>query len=126
MILESICVGPYQVNCYVLAIGSGGKAIIIDPGADFAKIQGFLDKHKLKPAFIINTHGHFDHIGCDDKFAVPIYIHSQDLPLLKDPELNLSNFLCGPHQVNCQIKANDIRFIPEEIFRDEEIHQYKQ
>ncbi len=99
MILENILVGPMQVNCYVLASREGGEAIIIDPGDEEGKIKKFLSRHKLKPAFIVNTHGHIDHIGCNDKFNVPVYIHIQDLPLLKDPNLNLSTFISVPFKV---------------------------
>jgi glyoxylase-like metal-dependent hydrolase (beta-lactamase superfamily II) len=104
MILESLCVGPFQVNCYILAVQANSAAIIIDPGSDEKRIKQVLNKHQLKPAFIINTHGHIDHIGCDDKFAVPVYIHRQDLPLLKNSRLNLSELLTAPYAVNSSIK----------------------
>ncbi len=105
MILETICVGSMQVNCYILAENTDSQAIIIDPGSEDNKIKHVLKKHKLKPAFIINTHGHIDHIGCDDAFEVPIYIHRQDLALLKNPQLNLSTFLVSPFSVKSKIKV---------------------
>lgn len=105
MILETICVGPMQVNCYCLASADNSQAIIIDPGYDEQKIKKVLNKHKLQPAFIINTHGHIDHIGCDDKFDVAVYIHRKELELLKSPELNLSNFLMSGYSVKSKIIA---------------------
>jgi len=93
MILEKVTVGIFQVNCYILAEASGGAAAIIDPGADENNIRKALVKHQLKPGVVINTHGHFDHIGCDDKFGVPVYVHPDDAALLKDARLNLSDFL---------------------------------
>lgn len=92
MILESLSVGPMQVNCYILAARAPGRAIIIDPGADERRIKKALKVHRLEAEFIVNTHGHFDHIACDDAFGVPVYIHRDDLALLKDPEKNLSAF----------------------------------
>lgn len=92
MILERVCVGPFQTNCYILGSSFHRKAILIDPGADYKAIKNRLDKKGLKPTFIINTHGHIDHIGADEEFDLPIYIHSQDVDLLKDVELNLSKF----------------------------------
>jgi glyoxylase-like metal-dependent hydrolase (beta-lactamase superfamily II) len=85
MILETLCVGPMQVNCYILASDPDSRAIIIDPGAEEGKIKKVLNKYNLKPEFIINTHGHIDHIGCDDKFDIPVYIHRQDF--IKRPEI---------------------------------------
>ena len=99
MILENISVGPYGVNCYVLAEDKNKKAIIIDPGDEPEKIKRILAKYKLKPGLIINTHGHMDHIGADDAFGVSVYIHKDDLSLLSDPNLNLSNFFANPIQI---------------------------
>ncbi len=107
MILETICVGTFQVNCYILSMGKNRKAIIIDPGDQKDKIEEALDQHKLKPAFIINTHGHIDHIGSDQEFAVPIYIHRDEAPMLASPELNLSNFLNVPYSVKSPVKVLD-------------------
>jgi hydroxyacylglutathione hydrolase len=103
MILETLCVGPMQVNCYILASEKGSQAIIIDPGGEADKIKRILLRHKLKAALIINTHGHIDHIGCDDEFGVPVYVHSQDSQLLEDPKLNLSAFLASPFSVRSKI-----------------------
>jgi len=105
MILETVRVGPFDVNCYILAADIGYQAIIIDPGAEEDRIRRVLNKHKLKPAMVINTHGHFDHIGCDDKFAVPVYIHQDDLLLLGDPQLNLSRFIASSYSVESKAKA---------------------
>lgn len=105
MILEAICVGPFQVNCYILAPATDGRAILIDPGDEVVKIKKALDKNRLKPAFIINTHAHFDHIGCDDKFGVPVYIHQDDLALLKDPQLNLSDWLKSAYSAKAEVKT---------------------
>jgi glyoxylase-like metal-dependent hydrolase (beta-lactamase superfamily II) len=104
MILENVCVGPMEVNCYILASNDVSSAIIIDPGAQERKIRHILDRHKLKAAFLINTHGHFDHIGCDDKFDVPVYIHSKDAALLENPQLNLSGLFALPYRVKSKIK----------------------
>lgn len=105
MILETVCVGPMQVNCYILAAARDSSAIIIDPGEEDNKIREVLNKYKLNPVFIINTHGHIDHIGCDDKFNVPVYIHQKDIALLTDPRLNLSSFLVFSFSVKSKIRA---------------------
>lgn len=104
MILETVSVGHMQVNCYIIASGPDSQAIIIDPGDDKKKIERVLKGHNLTPAFIINTHGHIDHIGCDEGFGVPIYVHRQDAALLKSPELNLSIFLGGAFSVTSKVK----------------------
>lgn len=105
MILETVVVGAFEVNCYILASSVGSQAIIIDPGSQESKINKILEKHRLHPSFIINTHGHIDHIGCDDCFNLPVYVHRNDKDLLLDPKLNLSSFLTGPFSVKSKIKV---------------------
>jgi len=103
MIFEVTSVGPLMVNCYILASCPGGSAIIIDPGQEKHKIDRKLAKHSLKPGLVINTHGHIDHIGCDDDFGVAVYAHKLDAALLKDQDLNLSTFLVSGFSVKSDI-----------------------
>lgn len=104
MILETISVGSMEVNCYILAQRENAPAIIIDPGAQARKIRKALDKYKLTPGLIINTHGHFDHIGADNDFSVPVYVHRADAPMLKDALLNMSGLFAIPFTVKAEIK----------------------
>ncbi|MBU0547466.1 MAG: MBL fold metallo-hydrolase [Candidatus Omnitrophica bacterium] len=104
MILETLNVGPMQVNCYVLACAEGKQAIVIDPGDQEHKIKAVLDRYKLNPAMVINTHGHYDHIGSDDKFGVDVYVHKQDLVMLEDAKKNLSASFALAYKVKSEIK----------------------
>jgi len=116
MILETVRIGAFQVNCYILSAGKKKAAVIIDPGDEENKIRRLLDKHGLAAGLIVNTHGHIDHIGCDDKFAVPVYAYCDEVSLLKSHELNLSSFLESPYIVKSTIKALQDK---EKIFLDE-------
>jgi len=123
MILETIKVGSMQVNCYILACNQGGKAIIIDPGDQALKIKAVLGKYQLKPAMVINTHGHYDHIGCDDEFGVVIYVHKNDLPMLVDAQKNLSACFSSAYKVNSEIKTlEDKEIIKLDCIQLEVIH----
>ena len=123
MILEIVQVGPMQVNCYVLACAEGGQAIIIDPGDQVFKIKAVLDKYRLKPAMVINTHGHYDHIGSDDEFGVLVYVHKKDLPMLIDARKNLSASFSLAYQVNSEIKTlEDKEIIKLDCLELEVIH----
>lgn len=104
MILETVPVGSMDVNCYLLAQKEDSRAIIIDPGSEARKIRQVLNRHKLKPVFIINTHGHFDHIGADNEFGVPVYAHKRDIPLLKDAMLNMSGLFSTSYVVESEIR----------------------
>jgi len=104
MIIETLALGPLQTNCYLLAAGRSRKAVIIDPGDEEAKIRGALAKHNLQPGLVVNTHGHYDHIGCDDKFGVEVCIHKDDAASLKNPELNLSRLLMSEYSIDTTVR----------------------
>ncbi|KAA0258128.1 MBL fold metallo-hydrolase [Deferribacter autotrophicus] len=85
MRIDTIIVGALYVNCYI--ISKGNDAIVIDPGSDFHKIKEFIVSKSLKPLAILNTHGHFDHVGAiedvKNEFNVSLYMHKDDEFLLK-------------------------------------------
>ena len=90
-------VGSLDVNCYFIADASSRKAAIIDPGASPENIEAIIEREKLIPVAIINTHGHYDHIGADaalkKKFGIPLLIHRADAPFLTDSSLNGSCYM---------------------------------
>lgn len=95
-IVQGFIVGPLETNCYVLADPVSRDACLIDPGADPGIIKDYLKKSGLRLRFIINTHGHGDHIAANRHFHVPIYIHRLDADFLSDPGLNMSKvFMLG-------------------------------
>ncbi len=92
MKVSKLILGFFNVNCYIVEINS--SCFIIDPGADFIAIERFITKEKLKPEFILNTHGHYDHIGAVPellyKYKIPFIIHKADEFIITDPNKNLS------------------------------------
>jgi hydroxyacylglutathione hydrolase len=106
MQVETFPVGSLQTNCYVAA-SPEKEAIIIDPGFDYTyeakQVVDFVEKAGLKIKFIVNTHGHYDHIGGDaflqKKYGVPLLIHENDKQyLLKQKEtanLNITTLKDG-------------------------------
>ena len=89
-IIYRIVVGELQTNCYLLVDAETKRCLIIDPGGDFQKIRSFIRSRNLTPLFIINTHGHADHIAANSQFGLPVYIHEDDAGFLSDPHKNLS------------------------------------
>ena len=103
MRVDILPVGELQVNCYILSSEKTKNAILVDPGDDYPKIKAFLEKQKLMPRFILHTHGHFDHIGADNEFGLPVYAHRLDAELLRSPKKNLSDFFSSSFQVSAEI-----------------------
>ena len=98
MKVHMFTVGELSTNCYVVSCNETAEAIIIDPGFEVAfeaeKVTEYISATSLKVKFIINTHGHADHISGNEilktKFAVPICIHEYDANCLTDHSTNLS------------------------------------
>ncbi|MCG6892850.1 MAG: MBL fold metallo-hydrolase [Desulfobacteraceae bacterium] len=87
MIIESLTVGPIQANCFVVGCEDTRKAAVIDPGDEADRILMSLAEHSLKVEAIINTHGHFDHVGANRRMkeatGAPIIIHAADAGMLQ-------------------------------------------
>ena len=87
MKIETLRVGPLEVNCYILATEKE-NAIVIDPGASPEKILRYLSFNNLKAKYILNTHGHIDHIGSNAAIKsgteADLMIHKADAFMLTD------------------------------------------
>lgn len=88
MIIRGMPVGPLQANCYIVGCEQTREAAVIDPGGDADRILTALAKEKLTLKAIIDTHGHFDHIGANQPLqsasGAQLMIHKLDAPMLED------------------------------------------
>ena len=79
-------VGPLMANCFIVGCPETKKAVVIDPGGDVDRILVALSDEQLTVSKILNTHGHFDHVGGNQRLkevtGAPIYIHTDDAPML--------------------------------------------
>ncbi len=85
MILETLTVGPFQENCYV--IGDGASGAIVDPGDEAARIALAVEQTGLEIGQILVTHTHIDHVGAvaalADEYACPVLMHAEAEPMLQ-------------------------------------------
>jgi glyoxylase-like metal-dependent hydrolase (beta-lactamase superfamily II) len=83
--LTHITVGDIATNCWFYPL-NGGECALIDPGAEPDRILARLKALKLTPAYILLTHGHFDHIAALPRLAAAftpaIAIHREDAEYL--------------------------------------------
>jgi hydroxyacylglutathione hydrolase len=97
MQIKTFNVGMLSTNCYVVSCLEKEEAIIIDPGLESSyeaeQIIHYIGENALKVKFIVNTHGHEDHISGDivlkREYGVPICIHKYDAPYLEGLDENL-------------------------------------
>ena len=100
MMIQEFSVGAMLSNCYILGCEETRSALVIDPGDEAARIIGFINENKLQLEFIVNTHGHVDHIvaneGLQAATSAQLCIHSADADMLVNPQKNLSFFIGTP------------------------------
>lgn len=86
MIVKKLAVGPIQANCFIVGCEETRQAAVIDPGDEADRILLTLAGAGLTVVQIINTHGHFDHVGANRRMkqatGAPILIHALDAPML--------------------------------------------
>lgn len=100
MLIAGFPAGSFQANCYVLAAEAGGPCVVVDPGQDAMDgVERLLVEHALRPAAVLLTHGHLDHIASAAvlcrAYDAPAFIHSDDDYMLDDPMAALSPQLRG-------------------------------
>lgn len=87
----------FATNCYVVATGPGEECLVVDPGIGVeAQLAQVLAEHRLRPAAVLLTHGHVDHVYsvtpvCGGDTAA--YIHDDDRYRLVDPLAELDEGL---------------------------------
>jgi hydroxyacylglutathione hydrolase len=87
MILETVVVGPFGVNSYIVGCEQTLKAAVIDPGDEEISILSKVDKLGLIVDVILITHAHIDHISAvsaiKKRTNASVYMHGGDQHLLE-------------------------------------------
>lgn len=86
MLLDTLAVGPLQVNCFIVGCPVTRKALVVDPGDEAERILAAVDASGLNVELVVNTHGHFDHVGGNalllEQTGAQLCIHVSDAPFL--------------------------------------------
>lgn len=90
MLVTGFPAAAFGTNCYVVAPGAGEECVVVDPGIGVLDaLAEVLREHRLRPAAVLLTHGHVDHVYsvtpvCSSA-GVPAVVHGDDAYRLKDP-----------------------------------------
>jgi glyoxylase-like metal-dependent hydrolase (beta-lactamase superfamily II) len=80
----------FGTNCFVVAPQAGEECVVVDPGIGVeSRLGEVLAEHRLRPAAVLLTHGHADHVYAVtpvcDAHGVAASIHGDDAYRLRDP-----------------------------------------
>jgi glyoxylase-like metal-dependent hydrolase (beta-lactamase superfamily II) len=93
--METVESQPFGQVSYLFWRPGRTDAVVIDPGFDPQSILDLLAREQRRPAAILNTHGHMDHIAGNAAMKAafpeaPLIIGRNEAHLLGDPEANMS------------------------------------
>jgi glyoxylase-like metal-dependent hydrolase (beta-lactamase superfamily II) len=86
MIFEILPVGPLSANCFILGCEESREGVVVDPGGEPERIIAAIERLGLRIRYILNTHGHFDHVGGNAGLlahtGATLLVHENDVRLL--------------------------------------------
>jgi len=85
--VQTITVGAFQENSYLVVDESSRRAVIVDPGGEGQRLVGEIERSKATLDAIWITHAHVDHVGAiasvKERWNVPVYLHPNDRRLFE-------------------------------------------
>ena len=90
MLVSAFPAAAFATNCYVVAPGPGEECLVVDPGVGVInRLAEVLETHRLRPAAVLATHGHMDHVYSVTPVCaahgVAVHVHADDRYRLTDP-----------------------------------------
>jgi len=113
--IETITVGLFAMNCYLIYDDGTMEGMLIDPGDEAGRILDTVNDLSVKIQSIVNTHCHIDHVAeaktVQDHLGTSFFIHEEEMPLLASLEDQGAMFnmpVAGVPNVTGFLKENDI------------------
>ena len=93
--IKTVTGGPLDVNTYVVALDGAAECVLIDPGAEYAVVNGAVCGRKVTAVLL--THAHFDHVGAMEalkkEYGIEVIAGEDEKPVLENPSINLTTMI---------------------------------
>ncbi len=115
-IIKQIPLGPFQVMTYLVVCPHTRETVIIDPAGEEDKLLALIKTEGFKVKYILNTHGHSDHVLGNPKLKevlnVPVCMHEADDRFFSDQAVREKSSkelgLPPPDPADIRLKDEDI------------------
>ena len=115
-IIKQIPLGPFQVMTYLVVCSHTRETVIIDPAGEEDKLLALIKTEGFKVKYILNTHGHSDHVLGNPKLKevlnVPVCMHEADDRFFSDQAVREKSSkelgLPPPDPADIRLKDEDI------------------
>ncbi|MCL5960319.1 MAG: MBL fold metallo-hydrolase [Chloroflexi bacterium] len=101
-IIEMFPVGMLETNCVLAVCPDTREAIVVDPGDDAPRIMKVVEKLGATVKYIVDTHGHPDHVLANAEVkamtGAKLGIHPLDAKMLESAPPELTFWLTKPYQ----------------------------
>jgi glyoxylase-like metal-dependent hydrolase (beta-lactamase superfamily II) len=127
LIVRSEKVGPLEVMTYLVACSASREALLVDPGGPAPGLAAHLDQEGWRVRYIVNTHGHADHIAGNDFWAArtgaPIVMHHLDWEFFRSTEMQAQAQVEGfPPLTRVDLPVADGHLLPLGAWQARMIH----
>jgi hydroxyacylglutathione hydrolase len=115
--ITAAATGPLRVISYLVACEDSGEALLIDPGGPSPELSAQLRQEGWQLRWIVNTHGHADHIAGNEPWAAAtgaqIVIHRLDWEFFHMPAMQAAARAEGfPPLTRADVLVDDGHLIP--------------
>ena len=87
--IQTLTLGAYQTNCYLVRAADSKTCAVIDPGYEPETVLGKVQELGLTVDAVLLTHGHFDHVGGVEAIVkatgCALWTHRNDWSLFPNP-----------------------------------------
>jgi hydroxyacylglutathione hydrolase len=117
MSVATVVNGRWRQNCYLVA-NDARDAVIVDPGSSADEIAQLVVSSGWRIHGILNTHGHFDHVGAvvalKESYQAPFYLHRADEQILRRANLYRMLFE-APNTIKVPAFDKDVAELPRDF-----------